>query len=208
LPRTEPTSFICEHTAEYVLVPRVCEALRGRFDCVTPIFYWATREGSSRAQLCGPIRAIRVISIFARRPKLLDGQPNTIVVRLNEELLERASVSEGYGIPVYAGVPVSRTFAELGKEPKCIWLRLNGNSKPRDIQLYPFDAEPRKPAEPSEIPLDTLVDETVKQARELSWDDAIEALRNMRRDRDGAARWPLFGGYKPFHILSWDQRSV
>ena len=68
-------SFICEHTAEYILVPRVCDALRTRFPYVTPFFYWASREGSAQGRSCGPPGAVRVISIFRETPQVAEGRP-------------------------------------------------------------------------------------------------------------------------------------
>jgi len=46
LNRDYPKSFINERSAEYILVPNLKSILLEKFSTVTPLFPWATREGS------------------------------------------------------------------------------------------------------------------------------------------------------------------
>ena len=41
------SSFISEHTAEYVLIPQLTDILKQKFEVVIPIYPWMTREGNN-----------------------------------------------------------------------------------------------------------------------------------------------------------------
>ena len=205
MPPIAPTSFISEHTAEFILAPRACAALRTRFRHVAPFFFWASREGSYRGSTCGPGgRPVRLASIFARRPKIIDETPDSIFVRLNPELFKRATASERYGIPVYAGVPFAKTLEELGDEPQCLWFRVHHNVS-SDIQSYGTDL--MIPPDNKDALSDAQVAADIEQAsKEMTWEDAVDALRGIREEMvgvDSGGWWSQFGGYKPFHVVAW-----
>ena len=60
----EAKSFISEHTAEYILIPKLKNILQRRFCIVTPIFPWATREGSNLSNQIHKSDRIRVVGLF------------------------------------------------------------------------------------------------------------------------------------------------
>jgi hypothetical protein len=64
------TSFISEHSVEYILVANLTETLTTHFNRVIPIYFLSTREGSIISRECGPSQVVKVVSVFARRPKV------------------------------------------------------------------------------------------------------------------------------------------
>ena len=204
----KPTSFVSEHTAEYALVPALCTLLRSRYKIVVPLFFWVTREGSRRSIEVGPSQLIRVVSVFARRPKLHGLRDPNLVVRLNELLFRRASISEPLGIPVYAGVPLAHSFAELGSQPRCAWFRIAGRCNlgsiggTVEVELDSAGA-PISPLVDSLtlLPSESLVSDIAASTRLMRWVDAIESLRVAQFDDGPDYRWSWIGGYKPFHLL-------
>jgi len=211
-----PVSFISEHTAEYCLVHQFVNALMSSFQRVVPFYFWASREGNSMSHNCGPTECIRLVSFYPRRPKILDCGDSSVMVKFNRELFRCASWARGRGIPVFAGVPVVRGIQDLTLDSTCAWFKvLPGSRHVSDVELsLDVDSPTRSPLEVSpylkgpirieEIP-PIVRDETVL----VSWHDAIETLRFIRRqtyaDRASRGVFHYLGGYKPVYMMLIDR---
>lgn len=210
---SSPTGFISEHSAEYVLVPKACAALRARYRVVVPFFFWATREGGTLSHQIGPRSKVRIVSIFARRPKLLNPGDPRILVRFNEELFRRARASEPSGIPVYAGVPFVHSYEELGNDPICLWFRIAATLDPDstngtvDIEVDGSgECQTPLPSNLRQLQPGDLSDDVMESTAGLDWCDALDTLRSIRRAVNSGP-W-FFGGYSPFHVLLIEDRSA
>ena len=115
------TSFICEHTAEFYLVPSLKRILEREFKYVTPIFPWLSRELSSISRQLHFEDDFFVLAMFARRPKIFNGN---IYVTINEELKIFQEIGSRHNVPVIAGCPNSNDFWELAKCEDFIWLNI------------------------------------------------------------------------------------
>ncbi len=71
-------SFISEHTAEFILVPKLVNILSKTFSDIIPIYLWLTREGSNMAKSCTKDVKFQIISVFPRRPKVTEQCQNEI----------------------------------------------------------------------------------------------------------------------------------
>lgn len=208
------TSFISEHTAEYVLVPNIVSILARRFVKVIPFYFLSTREGGHMSGACDPYDQIRVVNVFARRPKVdIPGQP-TIEVKFNSTLFDVAHNSLNAGIPVFAGVPLVSSIMELSLAAHCAWFSLLGSYDSDVYYHLSLDGKVshRSPqASPVKGPLDDneIIDLTLEGSREMFWSEAIENLRLIRRGaRQYHRYWFMFGGrYYPFSLLLFDRDS-
>jgi hypothetical protein len=203
--KKKPVSFISERTAEYSLVPPLCAAFRKEFPWVLPLFYWATREGSAIAADVAPTRQVRVVTVYARRPKLESREAKTVRVRLNPLLFRAAMESQPYAIPVYAGVPRVASFDALATSPAFAWFRIHPGSVPEapvDIGLdLGTDERPARTGNGVEaLSLDSLIIDASKRCRLMTWTEAMAAIRSSRVVDDQGNLFG-FGGYKPFHLL-------
>lgn len=117
------TSFICEHTAEFTLVPNLKTLLEGHFKAVVPIFPWLSREfGRNSVKLNGNLD-FYVLAMFARRPKLSpDGE---IFFTINPELERVKQLGEIFGISVIAGCPKATNLWEFASSKECVWIDIN-----------------------------------------------------------------------------------
>ncbi len=205
------TSFISEHTAEYVLVPRVVEILSRSYAVAVPFYYWASREGASLSRAVGPRSEIRLVSVYPRRPKFTEPGGEDITVRFNDLLFEAAAKSEPLGIPVFAGVPLASCLQELGGNTKCAWFRIPSSEAPpatTDIQLG-LDGEVRS-TDPQlvEGPIteEEFSERVQRLSRPMEWSE-VRGVIKMTRQRDGGdsrfySYTPFwFNSYKPFHVL-------
>lgn len=120
-----PTSFICERSAEYALIPELMKELKKNFKHVTPIYPWISREGSNISKEIHSMRLFKIIGLYARRPKLSSFDDTTIKVKFSEQIIYGARTSQRLGIPIIAGCPLARDFMELGNCNKFLWANLS-----------------------------------------------------------------------------------
>ena len=58
------SSFISEHTADYILIPSLINILRQEFKVVVPIFPWISREGNRFSRNIHQQDKFKVVAVF------------------------------------------------------------------------------------------------------------------------------------------------
>lgn len=114
------TSFISEHTAEFVLVPMMKSLLEKHYPTVLPIYPWLSREFSNRAKGTHGFSGFHILALFPRRPKLSNS--DNVYVTINSELSAYKEIALKYGITVIAGCPLATNLWELASCNECAWL--------------------------------------------------------------------------------------
>ncbi|RZI80736.1 MAG: hypothetical protein EOP38_21595 [Rubrivivax sp.] len=207
-------SFFNERTAEYALVPALQAHLQAGFQFAVPIFYWKTREGNSIAERVHHDEPVKVLAMFARRPKLSDDS-GVVHGKINHDLLNYAQRAGRMGIPTIAGFPAVASLFDLHLEAPLHWFFLGGlpemdiefmvdlQAKPSYAQGIDSGLQPIHLAEITEL---------VKKAPAFSWQDAMARLAELRVERSHGypLRFNWFGSqYKPVYFLvSPKQRSA
>jgi hypothetical protein len=207
------TSFISEHSSEYILVAKLTRVMERHFERVIPIYFLSTREGSPLSGGCSPSQTLKIVSVFARRPKIdIPNQP-FIEVKFNESLFEIAALASPLGIPTFAGVPLASSMMKLSLDNDCAWFELMGSNADVIYEIS-LDCELlRRSSESSAIdgPIteSELVARVLRKSRAMSWDEAREHMRTIRRGaRADESFWYQFGaGYHPFHLLMLSTNS-
>ncbi|WP_288381936.1 hypothetical protein [uncultured Massilia sp.] len=201
------SSFFCERTAEYALVPVLQRALEKHFGSAVPIFYWKTREGNRISSEVHKTDNVRVLAMFARRPKLT-GVKNLVAGKINHELFEFADAARSVGIPTIAGFPVVSTLHDLYRNPAILWLPVNHTGM--DELVFTADSAAPDPIPTDEdgglvqiLSLESVIEEVAEKAKVLSWDEAMDHISELRLEhyRDGYFGFGWFGGYKPVYFL-------
>lgn len=201
-----PTSFICEHTAEYLLARRIVDILFPEFGSSIPIHFWSTREGASVAGCGMSGKSVRVVATYARRPKILAPGQHSVLMKVNHQLFEAAAAAADLGVPVLAGLPLATELAGLSPEAACAWFRLIADgTAPADAELTistddPYGTPSRHPGVAGPIPEDCLVELIRSGASTWSWEDAVEVMRLVKR-AGMQYGWPFGGGYQPFFTI-------
>lgn len=202
------TSFISEHTAEFALVPEFARIAATRYRRVTPVFFWRTREGTSaasrpsaRAQM-----GIRVVAVFARRPKVLVSGQDFITMKINSQLLRDAGFWGARGMPTFAGVPRASSLDDMCVGVECSWFYLRdvGPAADEFVSLRVEDGALHGLC-PNRIdgPLGEgeILDHIARSTRPMAWVDAVEVIKSTQRETE-TGRWPFgFAGYKPVFFL-------
>lgn len=177
------SSFFTERTAEYAILPPLLSYLRQRFGAAVPMYFWATREGNGVAQELHASKRFRVLVVFARRPKALDGQH--MLGKINQELFQFADRALVHGLPSIAAFPVVRDLFELGGAFQTYWFPLTG--LPHQDALFKVN-----------------LGDAVAAATVLIWRDAMRAIRDIRHAHRVVPSVGFFGGggsYMPVYIL-------
>jgi hypothetical protein len=201
------TSFISEHSSEYILVAKLAGMMKPYFERVIPLFFLSTREGSSISRQCNPSQVVKIISVFARRPKIMAPNQPHIEVKFNESLFEIAQLSSPLGISTFAGVPLASTVMDLSLQTECARFQLTGGASDvtYDVSLDGEILPPTQKSPAVEGPLREieLVERVLLGGRPIRWAEAVENMRTIRRGKESyESMWyRLGGGYHPFHLI-------
>ena len=203
------SSFISEHTAEYILVPRICRAIQDyEYRCI-PFYFWATREGATKSQLSGAGVNVRLIAVYPRRPKVENPGQEMIDVKFNYSLFQSAIASKNYDIPVIAGVPLASSFTQLSIDTNCTWFYLNPDFTPVDdiiisISVNDHTINRLLGPELEIIQENQLFHYLINKTAPIEWNRCIEIIHELRfiaqdtNYHNPFMQW--FGMYKPFYI--------
>lgn len=201
------TSYIGEHTAEFVLIPPLKKILHRRFESVTPIFPWMTREGSNISFELHGNDEFRLLGLYPRRPKLLSANHPSIFIKINEQILFGAKTGLEFGIPIIGGCPIASDFWELGNDPSCLWINLESDTLASfEIKVESNDSSYLIKTH-SECVFRTdeelleQIDNTAKIVDLRMTLDAIKAIKMQSRGLGGYFPMAFMGGYKPVYFL-------
>jgi hypothetical protein len=197
------TSYICEHSAEFALIPELKRVLKKKYDFVTPVFPWLTREGSNISHFIHGDDNFHVLALYPRRPKVSSIDPPKIEIKINPELIETSKVGSEHGIPFMAGCPLASNFWSLGAAPELFWVKINENCKAiytaQEIKhnKWSFIGNSQDTILETEEQLFAFVSEGTEIH---NLDSFIEAIRDFRCHLSTDS-WFFGGGYKPVYFL-------
>ncbi len=201
-----PTSFIGEHTVGLAICPILKEILHKKYELVTPIFPWMSREGGSVSKHLHEKDKFKIIGLYPRRPKISLGDTENIYLKINEQILLGAQTALGIGVPIIAGIPLVRDFWNLGAFPKCLWIKL-------DFKHFE-DKEFRIGLTTTESASDELTRKLLTEYQILEYlsatsktfdiANALDAFREIKMKSMNLKSYSslaYMGGYKPIYFL-------
>lgn len=204
---SNPTSYVCERSVEYMLLPNIMISLRKQFDSVVAIYPWITREGGVLSRNLHGHTSYRVLSVYARRPKLYSEADRRVKFKFNEKIIRGAGLAKFYGIPAIAGCPVARNFHELSVCQSFLWSDLSTFSEEEIDLTIEIDQEGHIPKPHQKHFLhsvESVSELVVSSAKPMTFFDFLEAVREVEAGSKGYVEYSsmLFrGGYKPVYIL-------
>lgn len=205
-----PTSFISERSAEMLLVAELMSLIRDVYPSVTPLFYWSTREGNNLSRQSFHGKTLKIVVLYARRPKVEYIGSGEIEIKLNELLFRRSDLYSHSGMPVIAGCPLADKLEELVMGVPCIWLKLmlGGNTEVITVNV----TDPVIQAENAVIITRDDILRMIATSNDFTWARAIDVINSVRRetlmDDDGAFRFGMYGDiYKPVYLLIHDKHD-
>jgi len=196
------SSYVSEHSVEFVLVPQFAGILSVGYETVVPIYFWHSREGGNISKECFRNREVRIVVLYPRRPKVINAYQPKIEVKFNEVLFERSRQFKEKGISVFAGVPLASSLDDFTVTTKCAWFKIHPNGSEEIIELScevptPIFSQNVKQVGQKEI-LSIIDDNSLR----LSWPKAIEYLRELRSRSSFIRSWSFMGDtYKPIYFL-------
>lgn len=198
-----PSSFINEHTAEFILVPMFSKILEQNYRPVIPIYYWASREGGILARKCLQDVDCLIVAFYARRPKVHYIQQEHIEVKFNESLFSHARLLEQIGVKVFAGVPLISDLKHLHSEPPCAFFNINPHGNECILHINKFDVSTTFESD-SILKVDPLKILSIIAERPTyqHWDKFIEADKKGRFNPYNSTLKGIYGQlYKPVYFL-------
>lgn len=201
-----PTSFICERSAEYILIPQVIEALRSKFRYVVPIYPWISREGGNISKLVNSSCSFKVLGLYPRRPKLLPNNEE-IIVKFSEQIIYGAKASQALGIPIIAGCPLAKSFWELSECKSFLWANLAEFSIDDIDYCAVVNAHGLMKDEPEGYffkDINRIYEIIERSDKYFNISTFIDAIKEIKMSSGGIGYYiPMYfmGGYKPVYFL-------
>lgn len=199
-----PASFISERTAELILVPELINSLHPFFPKITPIYYWVSREGNTFSQRSFLNTDIKMLVLYARRPKVEHPGDETLYIKLNQLIFDRALFFRSHGIPVIAGFPLVNKLEDVMLGAKCYWLNVSGDGSENTISTNDHDLSNFL------ITIDDIV-KMIVTSTIYTWQTALDKINEMRRSETYSGKYyhNISGDpYKPIYFLIHAQAEM
>lgn len=198
-----PSSFMSEHSAEFILVHDLIKILQSEFHTITPIYYWGSREGGINSRSCFTGKSIQVLAFYPRRPKVDYPGCGTVQVKVNQLLSHRKEYFESTGISIIAGVPVADKLEDIHLGTHCLWFDIS----PDEIDRF-FTIDLATGSLSGDVPR-TLDKETIlgiinRYSRPMPWSSVISIIKEMGTRRENQyTPWNRYSGdlYKPIYLV-------
>jgi hypothetical protein len=182
-----------------VVVPNIITALLDYHYTVTPVFYWATREGGNMSRDCFADTPVKLLALYARRPKVNCPGMNKIFVKLNELLFARAEVFHSNGIFAFAGVPLADSLDRLLLSTACVYFNLQREWN-EDLIEIEIDQEGRASAPlPYQLIIGAIADR-IANLLFIDWRKALKLIDETRRS-DYKGFYQYGDLYKPVYLI-------
>ena len=195
-------SFICEHTAEYVLIPKLTQILKLKFDQVIPIFPWLTREGNNLSKQIHGQDEFKIVGFYPRRPKI-NLKDNKVIIKINSEFIDGAEEALKMNIPMLAGCPLSKSFWDLDNNTKCIWIKLTNKTKRYyEVQYSIENTTEFNVIDNTEIlnGQEEILDFIISNSKTHNFESLIRGIHSIR-EHSSTVNFMGFGSYKPVYFL-------
>lgn len=205
------TSFISEHSIEYLIVPKIWDLLKQKFGKIVPIYFWVAREGNSLSKEIHKGQILKVLSVFPRRPKIERSDLNQVYGKINDTIIKYSKEAKSLGIPSIFCFPIISSLNDIANEITILSLEVV-NHELEDIHfVVNKDTRKLKVENRQGNTISSLSDNNiltlVTHAKDYSWEKAILAIKELRRlnlnngDRYGGFRFYWMNSYKPIYFL-------
>lgn len=189
-----PSSFLSEHSCEYHLVPKFLDILETQYQNSIPIFFWHSREGGVRSRNSLSNILVKIVAVYARRPKFINNRDQEVLVKFNQVLFDRAGFMKEIGIPVFAGVPFISTLEEFTRTAPFVWFKIDPTMSEHSVTIQDID---------SGLSSKEILDTIEEECASLTWPNAIDQIKALRRRQDYNTLVSFFTGglYKPVYFI-------
>lgn len=200
------SSFFSERTAEYSILPPLVGHLAGRFGRAVPMFLWSNREGNTTSGRIHEGVEVRVLAVFARRPKVTK-DPEVVGGKLNAELMEFAADAATCGIPCVAGFPAVGRLVDMCGDFKTHWFLVptrGAGDSTFTVNTSSPDAEPQwESGRPIDVlSLGQVADLVEDGSSPRPWAAAMDAIERSRVKRAYGMFGPYGGNpYRPVYVM-------
>jgi hypothetical protein len=199
-------SFMSEYTAEFILVPQFIDILLKKYKQISPLYFWNSREGSNLAKTHFENKTLRVIAMYARRPKI-SAESGTIKMKINDELYQKSAYLEDNGIPVFTGIPLVTSLEDFNYSARCAWVYLQSKHPIEHLQFI-IQEKNRTTKQYRGLTPENILEIIESRSRPMKWIKAVEVIKNNNykiksRKNNSSFLRGLFGErYKPVYFIA------
>ncbi len=197
-------SFFSERTAEYVLIPQFIKLINSVYPQAIPLYYWSSREGNTLALNSFKGVPIRVVALYARRPKLKHVNASIIQIKFNQMLFDRADFFMKNGIQTFIGTPIVNSLFDLSLESYCKWFELKDGGQEESLNIETKNKNSIETENVRELTISDIIEKITINCSVRSWDATTEIIKKLKRRHDFERQitFGLFGDlYKPVYFI-------
>jgi hypothetical protein len=200
-------SFCNETTVEIAIAAQLRDVLGQGKRRVVPVHFWASREGSRTASRVHADVPLRLIALFARRPKS-SAAPHVVEGKINWELQRFAGVAKTVGIPTFAVFPCVNNLLDLSDTPPLLFLDIQGEGGDVffSVQLGESVNLLTSAVRPLVVTPDAMIDRAYQMQKPATLEWWSQAIRDVRAHSTESGSWIPWGRatYKPLYLLLSD----
>lgn len=199
------TSFLSEHSCEYLIVHQVLEQLEPHFGNVIPLFYWSSREGGIMARQSMTSSHFRLFVVYPRRPKVSAVGDQEIWVNFNQLLFERAQLLLGFGVPSLAAVPLISDLKYFNRNALCYFWRIDPDGMQVEVRVSLTGISDAAQGL-GVMAAGELAELVINECKALNGDKVLRVMGEMRLGF-GTLWGMMHDQYKPVYFLITDDSS-
>jgi len=126
-----------EHSVEYLVVPHLKTLLEPDYKAVIPLYFWNSREGNTYSKYSQQLRGklFKILAVYPRRPKVVSYYSETIFIKFNHQLFERANFNAECGFDTIAGLPLIGDIYDISLNPSIVYFNLFNNGGEEILEL-------------------------------------------------------------------------
>lgn len=151
---------------------------------------------------CFADTSVKILALYARRPKVDCPGRSKIFVKLNELLFARAEIFHSKGIFAFAGVPLADSLDRLLLSAACVYFDLEREWNEAFIEIDINEEGNAIEPLPYQLSIAAVADR-IATLGAMEWRHALKLIDEMRRsDYKGFYRRGLYGDlYKPVYLI-------
>lgn len=196
-------SFMCEHSAEYVVARCLGHILESAGIAAIPLYFWSSREGNRMSRHVHSSLRGRLIAVFPRRPKLHIEKPGSVYWKINEELHRFANAADHFGIVTIGALPIASSILDLLPPAGVIWLKLGGKVEECVVNLHVSSTKiDSTSGKPKTLGAEEIVSVLQSNSKILNWEEMLFGMSQLRLELT-ESHHAFMGGssYKPVYFL-------
>ncbi|MDQ2086983.1 hypothetical protein RBH29_11145 [Herbivorax sp. ANBcel31] len=177
------TGFSNVRSMEYLLIHELYKTFKDKFEFYYPFFFQRKRDDTLLSSL-NYLSDIKLVALFARRPKTDSPNSNFIEVTFRQSLFEQAYELGKNNVSAICGSPLATRIKDIGFGAQIQWFIIKNNTH-QTLVTYEFidgEIETRTLVDEVQLIDDSHLLNILNKSPKLSWNKVLEKITKWNED--------------------------